>query len=185
MLPIAGVGRVYGRGRMNLDSTVILEISVIGLAVAQVLTILLTFRRERDIKELRELVDEQKRQIVGLRAWLGGRNAAASQQSRAPEPEPKPEPAKMPKELLETKSLQPRTPDEEAAQALKVLNWQREIVANLRSTLPLGTNEDELKRANKAIDWLKEEADKVNEIADAPKMVLVSVNGDEPPKRIE
>jgi hypothetical protein len=166
---------------MNL--TVILEISVIGLAVAQVLTILLTFRRERDIKKLRELVDEQKRQIVGLRAWLGGRNAAASQPSRAPEP--KPEPAKMPRELLETKSLQPRTPDEEAAQALKVLNWQREIVANLRSTLPLGTNEDELKRANKAIDWLKEEADKVNEIADAPKMVLVSVNGDEPPKRID
>ena len=35
----------------NLEITVILEISIIGLAVVQALTILLTIRRERDIKE--------------------------------------------------------------------------------------------------------------------------------------
>ena len=138
----------------NLEITVILEIAIIGLAVAQALTILLTVRRERDIKELRELVDEQKRHIVELRAWLAGRNAA-SQPSRAPEA------AKMPRELLETKTIQPRTTEEE--EEIKVLNWPGEIFANLQPTLPPGTAEEELERATKAINWLKEEADKANE----------------------
>jgi hypothetical protein len=137
---------------MNLGSTVILEISVIGLAVAQALTILLTFRRERDIKELRELVDEQKLHIVELRAGLARRNAARP--SRAPKP------AKMPRELLETKTIQPRTTEDEAAQ----VNWPREIV---QPKVPPSTAEDELKRATKAIDWLKEEADKANEVVEA------------------
>ena len=63
----------------NLEITV----GVIAIAVAQVLTILLTIGRERDVKELRELVkelrelvDQQRLRIVELRAWLAGRNAA-------------------------------------------------------------------------------------------------------------
>jgi hypothetical protein len=143
----------------NLVITVILEISIIGLAVVQALTILLTIRRKRDIKELRELVDEQKLHIVELRAWLAGRNAAPP--SRAPEP------AKMPRDLLEPKTIQPRTTEDEAAQEIKVLNWPHKIVANLQPTVPPSTAEDELKRATKAINWLKEEADKANEIVAA------------------
>ena len=95
----------------NLQITV----TVIAIAVAQALTILLTLGRERDIKELRELVnelrqvvDEQRLRIVELRAWLAGRNAAQPSLSKAPEP---------------------------AAQAMKVLNWQREIVAGLQAGL--------------------------------------------------
>jgi hypothetical protein len=140
----------------NLEITAILEISIVGLAVAQALTILLTIHRERDIKELRELVDEQKLHIVELRAGLARRNAARP--SRAPKP------AKMPRELLETKTIQPRTTEDEAAQAIKVVNWPREIV---QPKVPPSTAEDELKRATKAIDWLKEEADKANEVVEA------------------
>src|SRR3974390_751623 len=81
-------GRVYiraaahstGEGRMN---NLGITVSVIPIAVAQLLTILLTIGRERDIKELRKRVDElhgllyeQRLQIVELKAWLAGRNAA-------------------------------------------------------------------------------------------------------------
>jgi hypothetical protein len=135
----------------NLEITTILEISVIGLAVAQALTILLTIRRERDIKELRELVDEQRLHILELRARLAGRNAARP--SRAPEP------AKMPRDLLEPKTIQPRTTEDEAARAVKVPNLPREIAATLQPTVPPSTAEDELKRATKAINWLKEEVE--------------------------
>ena len=133
----------------NLEITTILEISVIGLAVAQALTILLTIRRERDIKELRELVDEQRLHILELRA--SGRNAGRP--SRAQEP------AKMPRDLLEPKTIQPRTTEDEAARAVKVPNLPREIVATLQPTVPPSTAEDELKRATKAINWLKEEVE--------------------------
>ena len=45
-----------------------IAIIVMGIAVVQALTILLTFRRERDVKELRELVDEQRLRLAELRA---------------------------------------------------------------------------------------------------------------------
>jgi len=140
----------------NLEITVILEISIIGLAVVQALTILLTIRRERDIKELRELVDEQKLHIVELRAWLARRNAARPSRARKP--------AKMPRELLETKTIQPRTTEDEAAQAVKFPNRPREIVANLQPTVPPSTAEAEFERMTKAINWLKEDADKAQKI---------------------
>jgi hypothetical protein len=53
-----------------------IAVCVIAIAVAQALTLLLTLSRERDIKELRELVREQRGRIVELRAWLAGRTAA-------------------------------------------------------------------------------------------------------------
>src|ERR1700731_2551761 len=108
----------------NLQITV----TVIAIAVGQALTILLTLGRERDIKELRELVhelravvDEQRLRIVELRAWLAGRNAAQPSRIKSesePISEPiannikAPEPAITPKDLPET--TEPRTT--EAAQ---------------------------------------------------------------------
>ena len=116
-------GLSIGEGRMN---NLQITVTVIAIAVAQALTILLTLGRERDIMELRELVnelravvDEQRLRIVELRAWLAGRNAAQPSLSKAPEP------AITPKDLPET--IPPRTTEDEAAQAMKVLNWQREI----------------------------------------------------------
>jgi hypothetical protein len=52
----AAQGRMPLEGRMsNLEITQILAISIIGIAVAQALTILLTIRRERDVKEVPNL----------------------------------------------------------------------------------------------------------------------------------
>jgi hypothetical protein len=123
-----------------------LAIAVIAIAVAQVLTILHAIGREREIKKLRELVNEQRLHIVKLSAWLVGRNAAQpprikSEREQIREPIPNnmkaPEPAITPKDL----------PD----------------------TIP-STTEDELKRATRAINWLKEDADKAREIVAAQQV---------------
>jgi hypothetical protein len=195
----------------NLQITV----CVIAIAVAQVLTILLTLGRERDIKELRELVnelrelvDQQRLRIVELRAWLAGRNAAQPSRIKfesEPIREPiatnikAPEPAMIPKDLPETK--QPRTTEDEAGQFGQAdsdvsspfgqAQWPIEdlhrFVARLKEGAPpepaiprvpesaitpkdlpdtvrLSSTGDELERANKAINWLKEDADKAREI---------------------
>jgi hypothetical protein len=185
-----------------------LEIAVIGIAVAQALTILLTFRRERDIKELRELVDEQRLHLVELGAWLAGRNAAQlsrMKSEREPVSEPiaeiikSSEPAIAPKDLPE--AIQPRATEDEAAQSVQAdsgvsrpsgqAQWPIEDlqrhVARLKGGAPPeptipevpepaitpkeipdtvrpSSTEDELERANKAINWLKEDAEKVREI---------------------
>jgi hypothetical protein len=186
-----------------------LVIAVIAIAVAQALTILLSIGREREIRKLRELVNEQRLHIVKLSAWLAGRNAAQPpriKSEREPIPEPirepiannmkAPEPAITPKDLPET--IQPRTTEADAAQAMKALNWSREIVAGLQAGLKGGappepattrvsepaitpkdlpdtirssTTEDELKRATKAFKWFKEDADEPREIVEAREIV--------------
>ena len=106
-----------------------LAISVIAIAVAQLLTIFLTIGRERDIKELRKRVDElhgllneQRLQIVELKAWLAGRNAAQLSRLKSkhgPISEPianniqASKPATAPKDLAET--IPPRATEDEAA----------------------------------------------------------------------
>jgi hypothetical protein len=195
----------------NLEITV----GVIAIAVAQVLTILLTIGRERDIKELREvvkelreLVDQQRLRIVELRAWLAGRNAAQPSRiksEREPISEPiannakASEPTIAPKDLPET--IQPRTAEDEAAQFGQAdsgvsrpsgqAQWPIEdlqrYVARLKAgappepaipevpepaitrkdlpdTIRPSTTGDELERATKANNWLKEDADKAREI---------------------
>jgi len=111
-----------------------LVIAVIAIAVAQALMIFLTIGREREIKKLRELVNEQRLHIVELRAWVAGRNAAQPRRiksEREPICEPiannitVPEPAITPKDLPE--AIQPRTPEDEAARAMKAINLLKEI----------------------------------------------------------
>lgn len=63
----------------NLETQSTLEIAVFGFAIAQMLMILLTIRRERDVKELRAMVEDQRLRLVEIRAWLSGR---ASQSKR-------------------------------------------------------------------------------------------------------
>ena len=182
----------------NLEIAEILEIAVIGIAVAQALTILLTFRRERDIKELRELVDEQRLHIVELRAWLAGRNAAQPRRTKSErEPIGEPianntkasEPAIAPKDLPET--IQPRTTEEETAQAVKVLNWQREIVAGLQAGLkggappepaitPKAADTVRPSTTEDAFKWFKEDADEPHEIVEA-REVVAGLKGGTPP----
>ncbi len=168
----------------NLSVTEILEFAVFGLAVAQALTILLTIRRERDIDNLRELVDQQRLRIVELTAWLAGRNSVQprSLASKAPEPEAKLDDVPQ--------AMQQRRAEEEAARAEKALDWQREIAARLKEglqegTLPIdhakapdgspdqqtSTAEDALKRTSKTFNWFKKDPDEPREIAEARKIV--------------
>jgi hypothetical protein len=177
----------HSTGEDRMDTLVI--IAVFLVAVAQVLTILLTFRRERDIKELRQLVDEQRLHIVELRAWLAGRNAAQPRRAKSEhEPISEPtasnmkasEPAITPKDLPVT--IQPRTPEDEAAQAMKVLNWQREIVAGLQAGLkggappepaitPKATDTVRPGTTEDAFKWFKEDADEPHGIVEAREIV--------------
>jgi hypothetical protein len=118
----------------------IFAIAIVLLAIAQALTIVLTLRREGDIRELGKLADEQRLQIAQLAAWLAGRNAAPprrvkSEHGPAGEPIAKTaklsEPTTTPKGPAE--AVQSR--EDEAAQAIEIINWQREIIASLRAGL--------------------------------------------------
>ena len=109
-----------------------LTIAVIAIAVAQAFTILLTIDREREIKKLREQLNQQRLHIADLRAWLAGWNAAQRiKTEREPIREPTannmkaPEPAITPKDLSET--IQPRTTEDEAARAAQATNWLKEM----------------------------------------------------------
>ena len=198
-----------------MDNLVI--IAVFLIAVAQLLTILLTIRRERDIKELAGLVDKQRLHIVELTAWLAGRNAAQPRRpksEREPVSDPTADGAKAPepataKDLPATAPT--RTAEVEAAQAMKVLNWQRHILAGLRAglrakevappepavtgtpetgTTPKGSSdsmhpsvrEDEPKRASKAFRWFKEDANEPNEIVSAREIVTGFTKAATPPE---
>jgi hypothetical protein len=117
----------------------IFTIAIVLLAIAQALTIILTLRREGDIRELGKLADEQRLQIAQLAAWLAGRNAAGpprrakSEHGPAGEPIAKTtnlsEPTTTPKDPAQTVP----TREDEAAQAIEIINWQREIIASLRA----------------------------------------------------
>ncbi|HEV3447148.1 MAG TPA: hypothetical protein VG099_21085, partial [Gemmataceae bacterium] len=175
-----------------MDNLVI--IAVFLIAVAQALTILLTIRRERDIKELAGLVDKQRLHIVELTAWLAGRNAAQPPRRSKSEREPVSDPtagsakATEPATAKDLSATAPtRPPEVETAQAMKVLNWQRHILAGLRAglkakevappepaitgapetgttpkessdTVRPSVTEDEPNRASKAFRWFKEDA---------------------------
>ena len=108
-----------------------LTVIIFAIAVAQVLTILLTFRRERDVRELRELVDEQRVRISEVRAWLAGRNAAQLSRTRS-EHEPISEPianstTKAPEPVTTPKDLPDTTIEKETARVTKALNWLNEV----------------------------------------------------------
>jgi hypothetical protein len=95
----------HSTGKDRMNNTVI--IAVFLIAIAQALTILLTVRRERDIKELREFFNEQRLDMVKLTAWLTAGNVAQplTKSEREPIREPladnmkAPEPAKTSKDL--------------------------------------------------------------------------------------
>jgi hypothetical protein len=111
-----------------------LVLAVIAIAVAQALTILLTAGREREIKKLRELVNEQRLHIVELRAWMAGRNATQpgrTESERKPIREPiankvkAQEATKTPEDLSE--KTQPRSIENEAGRGMAAANLLKEI----------------------------------------------------------
>ena len=170
-----------------MDNLVIIVVFLI--AIAQVLTILLTIRREEEIKELDSLVVEQRLQVSELKAWLGGRYAAQPRLTKSEgEPTSEPpannakesEPAATPRGLAEPSSTHTAVGD--AAQMMKVLNWQREIIGRLRAELKAAAppepaitpkeladipslTEDEFERTTNVINWLKQDVDSAREIS--------------------
>jgi hypothetical protein len=122
-----------------------LVIAVILIAVAQALTILHAIGREREIKKLRELVTQHRILIGEMRGWLM-RERIERTQSRLikPDREPTADDMRVPEPAIRTKDL----PD----------------------TIRPSTTEDELKRATRAINWLKEDADKAREIVAAQQV---------------
>ena len=128
----------------NLEITAVLELAVIAIAVAQALTILLTIRRERDVKELRELVDQQRLRIVELRAWFAGRKAV--QPSR-----------------IKSQSDPIREPTANNTNASEPAITSKDLPDAKRPS----ATEDELKRATKPFKWFKEDADEPREIVGA------------------
>ena len=112
---------------------------VILIAIAQALTILLTFRRERDIRELRSLVDEQGLRIVELKVLLR-RNTRPSRPAKS-EREPTslraklkrakpPELAITPKDLPDTQT----TTENELERTTNVINWLNRVAIDHTST---------------------------------------------------
>ena len=114
-----------------MDNLIIIVVFLI--AIAQVLTILLTLRRERDIKKLGNLVDEQGLQIVGLKAQLVHRNTRQSRPARS-EREPTSLRAKLNKTALSGPAIAPKdlpdapsTAENELERTTNVINWLNRV----------------------------------------------------------
>ena len=168
----------------NLELINVLEVAVFGLAVAQALTIILTIRRERDVRDLRELVEDQRLRLVELRAWLAGRNALQTRRIASgleTRPEPAATTAKAPASGMPAQEdNQPRVTEEAAARAAKTLQWEREVADRLRAGVQPETPAQQAataadkKRSSIAQDgfkWFKEDQNEPHQIVQAREIV--------------
>ncbi len=177
----------------NLDSTSVLEITVLGLAIAQALMIILTIRRERDVNDLRELVEQQRVRLVELRAWLAGQNAAQPRRI-APERRPRPEPradvreagSEMPPPATGRPPRQPTAPTAEDSSKLfkddpgeprEIVEARGRVTGRRKGYRPQAEGQDspesvaiqpsnaddELDRINRAVTRLKEDLENSSE----------------------
>jgi uncharacterized coiled-coil protein SlyX len=156
-----------------------LTIAVVALAFAQALTILLTIGREREIKQLRELITEQRMLIAQMRAWMSGRMQSAQPRrikaDREPMRESKAPPVKPPTQVETredtTKGLTTAKPTQEPIAEKKAQKPEIKL-KDLHDTVKPRTPEDETKedatkRLTKVTDWLKEDVAKAREIVAA------------------
>ncbi len=154
----------------NLELASVLEVAVLGLAIAQMLLILLTVRRERDVKDLRDLVEEQRLHLAEVRAWLAGRSASQFRRIASvnnPEAEPIAGVKKAESEMLLREANQPRTPEDELARAAKDLEWKQDVAARLQ----LGIKEQQTTRQpESAFKWFKDDPNEPPEMAEARRM---------------
>jgi len=155
----------------DLELINVLEVAVFGLAIAQMLTIILTFRREREVNELRELVEEQRLRLAELRAWLAGRDASQTRRigsERKPHPEPTANVKASESGMLVEEPRQSRPSEDDVARRTKALEWQREIASRLQSGLKsqMPPTEQATKPAAEAdFKWFKDEPNEPREIA--------------------
>jgi hypothetical protein len=157
-----------------------LTIAVVALAFAQALTILLTIGREREIKQLRELVTEQRILIAQMRAWMSGRMQGAQPRRIKPDREQmresKAPPVRPPNEVQTredaTKGPTTAKPTQEPIPENKKAQKPDIKLKDLHDTVKPHTPEDETKedatkRLTKVTDWLKDDVAKAREIVAA------------------
>ena len=140
----------------NVELVSVLEVAVFGFAIAQVLMILHTIRRERDVKELRALVEDQRLRFVELKAWLAGLSASqsermASESNRDAEP------------TANVKASEAGMPPQE-----KTLEWQHEVAARLRSGL---IDQQATMPTGDGFKWFKDDPNEPHEIVEARRIV--------------
>lgn len=161
----------------NFELTNVLEVAVFGLAIAQALTILLTIRRERDVRDLRELIEQQRLRLVELRAWIAGRAASQTKQI-ASERETRAEPIAYNKVGVHEDD-QPRSSEEASARTAKELEWQRDVATRLHAGIQAAQTQQaatpvDKKGAGTSDDkfrWFKESPNEPREIVEARKIV--------------
>jgi hypothetical protein len=167
----AKTARASGGPMDNLELVSILEVAVFGLAIAQMLLIILTVRRERDIKELRDLVEEQRSRLGELKAWLAGRGASQSRRIASvnkSEAEPIAGVQKAESETPLREANQPRALEDELARAAKDLEWKQDVAARLQ----LGIKEQQTTtQPESAFKWFKDDPNEPPEMAEARRIV--------------
>jgi hypothetical protein len=132
---------------MNIQT---FDIAVILIAIAQALIVLLTWRREGDIKRLHERIDRQQLLLSEIKGWLK-RDVIAEPRQDKPEREPMPGPT-----ASNVKAPEPaRTPKD----------------------LPDTVSPSELKRATKAFMTFKRDTDEPREIVEA-REIVAGLKGD-------
>lgn len=159
----------------DLELISVLEVAVFGLAIAQMLTIILTIRRERDVRDLRELVEEQRLRLVEIRAWLAGRSASqssrlASEGKSDPDWTANVKASKSGMPLQETKA----GPYEyDPAEAARTLEWQRDVATRLSSGLQsqIPTTERPTPASATGFKWFKDGPLEPPQIAEARSIV--------------
>ena len=147
----------------NLEPISVVEIAIFGFAIAQVLMIILTVRRERDVKVLRELVEEQRRSLIELRAWVAGRNA-----SRPPQIAPASKPTHEPTPSPEASKPETRAVEKDVARGEKAFKWQQDIAARLQSGVraQLATTS-----AAESFKWFKDDPNEPRELVEARQAI--------------
>jgi hypothetical protein len=165
------------------------DIAVVLIAVAQALVVLLTWRRERDVKRLRERIDQQQLLLNEIRAWLK-RDVIAKTRQDKPEREPVRGPTanKAPEPTITLKDLPDAVLTSTAEGELERLTRTGEIVLGpaiigwpepaitpqdlpdtlLPRAIKDETEEDAKKRLAEATNWLKQDQEKVREIVSVP-----------------
>lgn len=163
----------------NLELTSVLEVGIFGLAIAQALTILLTIRRERDVGELRELIEEQRLRLVELRAWIAGRNASQTRQIASGHEKRAEAIAPVKPAMPAQEDDQSRTTEDAATLAVKTLEWQRDVAARLQAGIQAAQTQQaempvdklRLRTSDDKFKWFNEDPNEPREIVEAREIV--------------
>jgi len=157
----------------SLELVSVLEVAVFGFAIAQMLMILLTIRRERDVRELRELVEDQRLHLTELRVWLAGRSTSQSTDI-ASESKLELEPSGNEKATGPTISVREMSPPDDApARTAEYLEWQHDVADRLRA----GINAQHARMpAADGFKWFKDDPNEPPELREARRIVSGKTN---------